>query len=113
MITPPPLPPLPGLTCTLVVKLMPPLSFFLNVMLGGFLFRRMPKPSNSCSINCEARGRGGAQRGDEGSGGGQGVQGKARVGYKLCVAFGCVWRGVGRNTGSDGGLRGTWQRQGG
>lgn len=42
----------PTLTCTLVVKLMPPLSFFLNAMLGGFLFRRMPKPSNSCSISC-------------------------------------------------------------
>lgn len=36
---------------TVVVKLMPPLSFFLKPMLGGFLLRRMPKPSSSCSIS--------------------------------------------------------------
>jgi len=28
----------------------PPLSFFLNVIFGGFLFKRIPKPSNSLSI---------------------------------------------------------------
>uniref|UniRef100_A0A0E9WLQ6 Uncharacterized protein n=1 Tax=Anguilla anguilla TaxID=7936 RepID=A0A0E9WLQ6_ANGAN len=33
------------------VKLMPPLSFFLKPMLGGFLLSRMPKPSSSCSIS--------------------------------------------------------------
>lgn len=37
---------------TLVVNAMPPLSFFLKVILGGFLLSRMPKPSSSCSINC-------------------------------------------------------------
>ena len=31
------------------VRLMPPLSFFLNVMFGGALLRRMPNPSSSCS----------------------------------------------------------------
>lgn len=36
---------------TVAVKLMPPLSFFLNPMLGGCLLSRMPKPSSSCSIS--------------------------------------------------------------
>ena len=31
------------------VRLMPPFSFFLNVMFGGDLLRRIPKPSSSCS----------------------------------------------------------------
>ena len=29
---------------------MPPLSFFLKPMLGGFLLSRIPNPSISCSI---------------------------------------------------------------
>ena len=29
---------------------IPPLSFFLTVMFGGFLFSRIPNPSNSFSI---------------------------------------------------------------
>eukprot|EP00982_Pelagococcus_subviridis_P013651 31269-Pelagococcus_subviridis.AAC.12 len=29
---------------------IPPLSFFRNVIFGGSLLRRMPKPSSSCSI---------------------------------------------------------------
>ncbi len=38
-----------------VVKLMPPFSLRRKVMPGGCLFRRMPKPSSSCSISflCE------------------------------------------------------------
>jgi hypothetical protein len=36
--------------CTLLLKVMPPLSFFLKVILGGCLLRRMPKPSSSFSI---------------------------------------------------------------
>lgn len=36
---------------TVAVKLMPPLSFFLKPMFGGCLLSRIPKPSNSCSIN--------------------------------------------------------------
>ena len=36
---------------TLVAKLMPPFSLRRKVMAGGFLFRRMPKPSSSCSIS--------------------------------------------------------------
>lgn len=35
---------------TVAVRLMPPLSFFLKPMLGGLLFKRIPKPSNSFSI---------------------------------------------------------------
>ena len=35
---------------TVAVRLMPPLSFFLKPMLGGLLFKRMPKPSSSFSI---------------------------------------------------------------
>jgi hypothetical protein len=30
----------------LTVMLMPPLSFFLKITLGGFLFSRIPNPSN-------------------------------------------------------------------
>ena len=56
----PPLPPFPlhphphplsTYTLTWSVRLMPPLSFFLNPMLGGLLFSRIPKPSSSCSIS--------------------------------------------------------------
>ena len=36
---------------TWVVKLMPPLSFFLNVMAGGCLLSRMPNDSSSFSIS--------------------------------------------------------------
>lgn len=36
---------------TVLVIAMPPLSFLRTVMLGGFLFRRIPKPSSSCSIS--------------------------------------------------------------
>ena len=36
---------------TIVCKLIPPFSFFLKMMFGGSLFSRMPKPSNSFSIN--------------------------------------------------------------
>lgn len=41
----------PCRSITVVWKLMPPLSFLRKVMLGGCLFKRSPKPSNSCSIN--------------------------------------------------------------
>lgn len=34
----------------MAVRLMPPLSFFLKPMLGGLLFRRIPKPSSSFSM---------------------------------------------------------------
>ena len=37
-------------SCTVVLMVMPPLSFFLKVMAGGRLFRRIPKPSSSFSI---------------------------------------------------------------
>ena len=33
---------------TVLVIATPPLSFLRTVMLGGFLFRRIPKPSSSC-----------------------------------------------------------------
>ena len=33
------------------VKLMPPFSFFLNVIFGGSLFSLMPNPSSSCSMS--------------------------------------------------------------
>ncbi len=36
---------------TVLVIAIPPLSFLRTVMLGGFLFRRIPKPSSSCSIS--------------------------------------------------------------
>jgi hypothetical protein len=35
---------------TVLVIAIPPLSFLRTVMLGGFLFKRIPKPSSSCSI---------------------------------------------------------------
>ena len=36
------------LTC--IARLMPPLSFFLNAMLGGVLLSRIPNPSSSLSM---------------------------------------------------------------
>lgn len=36
---------------TITCILIPPLSFFLRTIWGGSLLRRMPNPSNSCSIN--------------------------------------------------------------
>lgn len=41
---------LPTPLLTVAVRLMPPLSFFLKPILGGLLFKRIPKPSNSLSI---------------------------------------------------------------
>lgn len=38
------------------VRLMPPLSFFLKPMLGGLLFKRIPKLSNSFSVILHAMG---------------------------------------------------------
>lgn len=35
---------------TVVCKVIPPLSFFLSLILGGLLLRRIPKPSNSYSM---------------------------------------------------------------
>lgn len=35
---------------TVLVIAIPPLSFLRTVMLGGFLFKRIPKPSSSCSM---------------------------------------------------------------
>jgi len=37
---------------TIAVRLMPPLSLRRNVMFGGDLFSRNPKPSSSCSRIC-------------------------------------------------------------
>lgn len=42
--------PIPLYPLTVAVRLMPPLSFFLKPMLGGLLFKRRPKPSNSFSM---------------------------------------------------------------
>lgn len=42
--------PTPPYPLTVAVRLMPPLSFFLKPMLGGLLFKRRPKPSNSFSM---------------------------------------------------------------
>ena len=45
--------------CTVDVKLMPPLSFFRNVISGGFLFSRMPKPASHTAkcVRVQPRGR--------------------------------------------------------
>lgn len=45
---------------TVEVMLMPPLSFFLKAICGGFLLSLMPKPSSSC---CASWRRAGKRRG--------------------------------------------------